>query len=185
MFDTLVLAITIAVCLYVGYILIRAYMPSLFKKKAAIENFVPKAMGPPTVSFINVPPVNVPAPAPPVMISEPQEERTVSPGGPGAPNATPLHDEPVTISPEVKAIDPYEGNNMEAPIHDSMRFPELSFGPGVENNGIKNAKASGVADSSSITSQSPFSPEFAQNGGMFMGAVTANDLSHDDTYATA
>lgn len=185
MFDTIVLAITIAVFLYVGYILIKAYMPSWFKKKLPIENFAPKAMGLPTPSLVNMPTVNVPAPAPPIMAPPPQEERVVSPAGPGAPNATALPNVPTTISPEVKAVDPYEGNNMEAPVHDSMRFPELSFGPGIENNGTKTAKSSGVANSSSITSQSPFSPEFAQNGGIFMGAVTANDLSHDDTYATA
>jgi hypothetical protein len=108
----------------------------------------------------------------------------VAPAGPGAPNATPLPNTPPTISPEAKPVDPYDDKNMEAPIHDSMRFPELSFGPGIENKGVKNAVASGVANARGMTSESPFSPEFAQNGGIFMGAVSANDLSRDDTYAT-
>jgi hypothetical protein len=90
-----------------------------------------------------------------------------------------------TLSPEVQAIDPFEDSNMEAPIKDSMRHPELSFGPGMDNSGVKKAVASGVMHKGALSSESPFSPEFAQNGGQFMGDVTANDLSHDDTYATA
>jgi hypothetical protein len=72
---------------------------------------------------------------------------------------------------------------MEAPIGDTMRMPELSFGPGVENKGVKIGAASGVANAKGLTSDSPFSPEFAQNGGMFMGGVTANDLTKDDRFA--
>jgi hypothetical protein len=89
------------------------------------------------------------------------------------------------MSPEVMPVDPFTDSNMEAPITDSMRHPELSFGPGMDNSGIKKAVASGVMSKGVLSSESPFSPEFAQNGGQFMGAVTANDLSHDDTYATA
>jgi len=113
-----------------------------------------------------------------------QEPRTVAPGGPGAPNAQD-GGAPPTISPEVMPIDPFEDSNMEAPIKDSMRHPELSFGPGMDNSGVKKAAASGVMNKGALSSESPFSPEFAQNGGQFMGDVTANDLSHDDTYATA
>jgi hypothetical protein len=185
MFDKVVLALTIAICLYVAYLLVKAYMPSLFKKKMPTEPFAVRAMGAPQASPINTPPRPTPAPAPPIEQQPPQKERVVSPGGPGAPNATALPDTPAAISPEVQPIDPYEGGNMEAPIHDSMRFPELSFGPGVENKGVVKAAASGVANARGVTSESPFSPEFAQNGGVFMGSVSANDLSHDDTYANA
>jgi hypothetical protein len=89
------------------------------------------------------------------------------------------------MSPEVMPIDPFQDSNMETPITDSMRHPELSFGPGMDNSGIKKAVASGVMNKGALSSESPFSPEFAQNGGQFMGTVTANDLSHDDTYAFA
>jgi hypothetical protein len=89
------------------------------------------------------------------------------------------------MSPEPMPIDPYHDSNMEAPIKDSMRHPELSFGPGMDNSGIKKGVASGVMNKGALNSESPFSPEFAQNGGQFMGTVTANDLSQDDTYATA
>jgi hypothetical protein len=183
MLRTVALAISIAVFLYIGYILVRAYRPAWFKRKH-IETFVQRPMGPPIISKINSAPVAVPAAAPPVTQPPPEEPRVVAPGGPGTPNATALPDVPPTISPEAKPVDPYDDKNMEAPIHDSMRFPELSFGPGVENKGTKNAASSGVANARGVTSESPFSPEFAQNGGIFMGSVSANDLSRDDTYAT-
>lgn len=183
MFRTVVLAISIAMFLYVGYILVKAYRPSWFKG-SRIEPFVQRPMGPSSPSIINMAPVPVPAAAPPILQPPPQEPRVVAPGGPGAPNATPLPEVPATISPEAKPVDPYDDKNMEAPIHDSMRFPELSFGPGLENKGTKIAPSSGTANDRGLTSDSPFSPEFAQNGGIFMGSVSANDLSHDDTYAT-
>jgi hypothetical protein len=82
-------------------------------------------------------------------------------------------------------VDPFHDSNMEAPIKDSMRHPELSFGPGMDNSGIKKAVASGVMNKGALSSESQFSPEFAQNGGLFMGSVTANDLNHDSTFATA
>jgi hypothetical protein len=94
-------------------------------------------------------------------------------------------DLPGMMPPEVAPIDPFQDSNMETPIKDSMRHPELSFGPGMDNSGIKKGVASGVMSKTTLSSESPFSPEFAQNGGQFMGTVTANDLSHDDTYATA
>ena len=150
-----------------------------------IEPFAQKAMGPPTASEINMPSQPTPSAAPPTRGYElAQEPRTVAPGGPGAPNAQDQNRLP-TISPEVMPIDPFNDFNMEAPIKDSMRHPELSFGPGMDNSGIKKATASGVMHKGALSSESPFSPEFAQNGGQFMGTVTANDLSHDDTYATA
>jgi len=183
MLDTLVLAITISVSLFVGYLLLKAYQPAWFRQP--VEPFVQKAMGPPTPSVINTPLTPIPAPAPPIKQDPPLKERQVAPGGPGAPNAQANPDLPATISPEAAPVDPYEDMNMKAPIHDSMRHPELSFGPGVENKGMKVGAKSGVSSDRALTSESPFSPEFAQNGGVFMGTVSANDMSHDDTYATA
>jgi hypothetical protein len=185
MFDTLVVAISMAACLYIAYRLVKAYRPAWFQAKRVAEPFVQKAMGPPTPSLVNTPPVPMPAPAPPTAQEPPQEPRVVSPGGPGAPNAAPPPNMPAEISPEAKPVDPYDDNNMEAPIHDSMRHPELSFGPGIDNKRAGNGPASGIANAAGMTSESPFSPEFAQNGGIFMGSVTANDMSHDDTYAVA
>ena len=137
----------------------------------------------PTPTKINTP-VIIPAPAPPVKVDSPQEERTVSPGGPSPPAASVPVDTPPTMSPEAKPIDPYDDRNMEAPIQDSMRHPELSFGPGVDNTSMNQLAVSGVANTRAMSAESPFSPEFAQNGGQFMGSVFANDLTKDDRFAS-
>jgi len=180
--DTLVLALTIGIFLFVAYLLLKAYRPSLFQ---SVEPFAPKAMGPPIASPINTPPLPTPSPAPPVQQEPAQEDRVITPGGPGAPNMQAPAGTPTTISPEAKPVDPYEDRNMEAPIHDSMRHPELSFGPGISNVGTELTASSGTGNPRSVLSESQFSPEFAQNGGIFMGTVTANDLTKGDTYATA
>lgn len=183
MFRTIVLALCILVVVYIAYILLKGYRPG-WLRTAGAEPFVQKAMGPPVVSPLNMPPQPTPSVAPPVRQPPIEEEHTITPGGPGAPNAR-AEESPATLSPEVQPVDPFNDSNMEAPIKDSMRHPELSFGPGMDNSGIKKAAASGVMNKGALSSESPFSPEFAQNGGQFMGAVTANDLSHDDTYAFA
>jgi len=187
MFRTIALALCILVVLYIGYLLLKGYKPSWFRSSTRapeIEHFAQKAMGPPTATPINMPSQPTPSPAPPMGKPAVEEEHTISPGGPGAPNAR-AEESSATMSPEVMPTDPFHDSNMEAPIKDSMRHPELSFGPGMDNSGIKKAVASGVMSKNTLSSESPFSPEFAQNGGQFMDAVTANDLSHDDTYATA
>ena len=183
MLDSVGLALGLAVLLFACYLLVRAYYPSFFVTKR--ENFVsrPPPTGPPIASPINTPPVPVVAPAPPVTVELPQEERVVSPGGPGAPNMQAPPDTPATISPEAAPIDPYADRNMEAPIQDSMRHPEMSFGPGVDNSGMNKLATSGVANTKALTSESSFSPEFAQNGGSFMGSVFANDLKKEDRFA--
>ena len=184
MFETLGLALGLAILLFVGYLLVNAYYPSLFAAKR--ESFVMKAppSGPPVVNPINVPVTPPPAPTPPPKADPPMEKRVVSPGGPNAPNAAAPPDTPASLSPEVNPIDPYDDKNMEAPIEDSMRHPELSFGPGVDNSGMNRLATSGVGSAKVTASESQFSPDFAQNGGSFMGSVFANDLSKDDRFAT-
>lgn len=208
MLDKILPIICLVLFSYLFFILLRAYRPDWFRTRVLpgalpalgsahgsaplshgsttdVEHFTQHAAGPPVASPINTPSVPTPSPAPPGRTYEVTEPpRTVAPGGPGAPNAIDASAR-ATISPEVMPIDPYQDSNMEAPIHDSLRHPELSFGPGMDNSGVKKAAASGVMNKATLSSESPFSPEFAQNGGQFMGDVTANDLSHDDTYATA
>jgi hypothetical protein len=176
MFDTLGLALGIAVLLFGAYLLVRAYYPSLFHTKK--ETFVVRP------TKINTPAGPVPAPAPPVKADPPQEERVVAAAGPNPPNVRASVETPATISPEAKPVDPYEDNNMEAPIQDSMRHPELSFGPGVDNTGMNKLGLSGVGSASAASAETTFSPDFAQNGGSFMGSVFANDLSKDDRFAS-
>ena len=179
MLQTIVLAIALAILLFGGYLLLKAYYPSLFKVKK--ETFV---VNPPVHTKVNTPMPPVPAPAPPVKEEPPQEERTVASGGPNTPNARAPVETPATISPEAKPIDPYDDNNMEAPIQDSMRHPELSFGPGMDNAGMNRLATSGVGSDRVVSTESPFSPDFAQNGGNFMGSVFANDMTKDDRFAS-
>lgn len=178
MFSTLTLAVTIAIFCYVFYILLKAYRPSWFSG-ARVETFVQRP------AVLNMPDLSAPAPAPLIRADPIQAPRTVSPGGPGAPNVAPQQGAPPTLSPEEKPMDPYDDKNMEAPIKDTMRHPEMSFGPGPDNTGTRTAALSGAGNTKSITSESPFSPDFAQNGALFMGKVSANDLNSEDTYATA
>ena len=108
----------------------------------------------------------------------------MAPGGPSPPNMQAPMDTPAAMSPEAAPIDPYADRNMEAPIQDSMRHPEMSFGPGVDNSGMNRLATSGVGSTKAMSSESPFSPDFAQNGASFMGSVFANDLTKDDRFAT-
>ena len=193
MVQKLLVALCIAVVLFLSYRLARAYWPSLFgggRKirptpivQAPIEPFVAEQKipiaGPPPM----MPPA--PAPAPEITAEPPQPERTVSPGGPNSPNAAAPEERPPTLSPDAKPIDPYDNTNMEAPIHDSMRHPELSFGPGVDNRQFNKVATAGTGSAAALVAESTFSPEFAQNGGSFMGSVFANDLSKDDRFAPA
>lgn len=204
MLATLGLAIAIVVAVFVGFTLVKAYYPSLFRAPvyraeqeamAAVaeapvapplaekEGFV--ASKPVKATKVNTPAPPVPAPAPPLQQDRPMEEREVSPGGPSAPNVRPPADTVASISPEVKPLDPYSDSNMEAPIQNSMRYPELSFGPGVDNTGLNKLALSGVGSTRATAAASPFSPEFAQNGGSFMGGVFANDLVEGDSFANA
>jgi hypothetical protein len=203
MFDAIPLALAISIFLFVGYLLLRAYRPEWFGEtaqpaakevyrasspapapapaSAASEGF----QGLPPATKVNTPAPPIPAPAPPVQAEPLQPPRVVSPGGPNPPNAAAPADMPATLSPEAKPLDPYEDANMEAPIRDSMRHPELSFGPGVDNTGMNRLATSGVASARTSAAESPFSPDFAQNGANFMGAVYANDLTKGDSYASA
>lgn len=191
--SSLVVALVLTGVLFVAFLLLKAYFPSLFRKQKVAAAAAPAQVQepfvasppPPAATKVNTPAPPVPAAAPPIQQDPPMVERTVAAGGPATPNAAPPRDTMPTMSPEVAPIDPYDDTNMVAPIHDSMRYPELSFGPGVDNTGMNRLALSGVGSTKAMAAESPFSPEFAQNGGSFMGAVTANDLSHDDTYATA
>lgn len=196
MFDTIFVALAVSIGLFVVYLVVRAYKPEWFgvpqraySLSAAAHFAEPFAGGPAsgaaTPTKLNTPVPPIPAPAPTVRADRPEEERVVAPAGPNPPNVAPPADRGATISPEAKPLDPYDDTNMEAPINDSMRHPEMSFGPGVDNTGMNRLATSGVANAKAAASETPFSPDFAQNGAGFMGAVYANDLTKGDTYAMA
>lgn len=198
MLDSPLLALAAGVVAFIGYLILKAYYPNFFlwRDSRRRETFVVgKVTGAaannrgtvPPATGANTPAPPVPAPAAPVqqpVVEEPP--RQVSASGPNPPNARPEAPVPPTISPEPRPVDPYDDKNMEAPITDSMRYPELSFGPGVSNTGVSAGVSSGVASGAVNVNLSPFSPEFAQNGGAFVGTVFANDLTGDGMeYATA
>jgi hypothetical protein len=194
MFEMLVIALGLAAILFLVYLAMKAYFPKYMRQRkrgATIEDMEAKeeegfqASAPKKPTKVNTPSPPVPAPAPPQYQDPPMEEREIAPGGPSTPSARAPVETVQSISPDAKPLDPYDDQNMEAPIHDSLRYPELSFGPGVENSGMNQLATSGVGSAKVMAGSSPFSPDFAQNGATFMGDVTANDLSHDDFYGSA
>ena len=200
MFDSILLPLAIAVLVYIAYLIAKAYMPG--KRWSLPELTKTSPMN--SIQNTDAPGVlrdepkgilkgdkegfqqqqqraSMPAIAPEIQQDVSDEApRVVSPGGPGAPNAEAPRQGRVR-SPEATARDPYDNTNTEVPISDTMRHPELSFGPGVDNAATTMNVASGV---SSQKGGSNFSPEFAQNGGSFMGSVLANDLTQGSEFAT-
>jgi hypothetical protein len=174
MFQKVLVAIAIASLVFVGYLLLKAYKPQWFKTEK--EAFRPKREP--------AAPLPMPAPAPPVEKAVVVEDRAITPSGPNPPAAkAPVA--PATISPEAAPLDPYDNTNMDTPVRDTVRRPELSFGPGVDNTDTAKQVAAGLASPSVSAPVSTFSPDFAQNGGSFMGAVFANDLQTGDEFAEA
>jgi hypothetical protein len=178
------LGLLIATVLFVGYLIVRAYKPAWFGLSAPPkrkENFVAQAKPVPVLTTPRLEATPLEA-APVVMAEKPAgAERTVQPGGPTTPNARPPPMMP-RISPDAVPLDPYDAQNSAAPIEDTMRYPERSFGPGTVNDGTNRATAAGQASTAVSAAVSTFSPEFAQNGGSVMGSVFANDLTEGSNY---
>jgi hypothetical protein len=173
MFNKLLLAVILASALFVGYLLLTAAYPGTFGK----ESFYP-----------NVSNASMPDEAPPVQQYPTVEpSRVISPGGPSTPNAK-VPSPPEEIDPpEVNAKDPYDNSNGSSNIQDNLRHPERAFAPGVKPTITSIAVDSGVASQyEQTTSQAiqQFSPETAQNGGMFLQGVSANDTLQESEYAT-
>ena len=83
-------------------------------------------------------------------------------------------------------FDKDESTYESAQIPERLRHPERSFSPGFVNDETGGAVASGVASySAAVThkAEQTFGPEFVQNGGQFMGSVTANDDSLAVSYS--
>lgn len=173
MFNKLLLAVILAAALFVGYLLLTAAYPKAFGGDA----FYP-----------NIKDASIPDSAPPVQTYPPVEpERVITPGGPSAPNAKVPSPPEELEPPEVNAKDPYDNPNSSSFLQDNLRHPERLFSPGVQPTNTSLAVESGVASQyEQTTSQAiqKFSPEAAQNGGMFLQGVAANDTLQDTEYAT-
>ena len=178
MFQTILIGISILVISSIAYVLFRAYRNGALRMEM-FQSSVKHTMS-------SAPPM--PEPAPPIKASLAEEPpRVVVPSGPNPPNAAPPAAKGIAFPPETKAHDPFDEVNGETPMRDSMRHPERSFGPGVENSGTQVSLDAGISSQTVQQGISSFSPEFAQNGGEFMSGVMASDAwgSGGDTFATA
>jgi hypothetical protein len=186
MFYTIPIALAIASIAFIGFLLLKSYYPSWFGEVVEVFTPLKKAGGGgPNITINMAAPLAAPAPAP-VIKETPVEEppRVVAAATAAPPNAAPPPLAP-TPSPDVKAFDPYDEHSTEAPIGDSMRYPERSFGPGLNQLGAGQAVGAGVASTQANVNLSPFAPEAVQSGGNFFQGVAANDLSGEPEYAEA
>lgn len=119
-------------------------------------------------------PANVPPNLPPVAMEGP---RTIVPGGPSTPSqAAPL--DTVRITAATGALDPYAEQQEDANAPEKLRHPERMFRPAPNMDEVNMVTESGIggrATQVAADAAEVFAPEFAQNGGEFMGGVFAND----------
>jgi hypothetical protein len=157
MFDKLLIVLGLAVVLYVAWLF--AY-PYIFPKK---DSFYTPSLAP-------------------LQEQQPAVEpaRTVSPSGPASPNAADSSQE-TTISPEVRASDPYGESQESSNLQDNLRHPERMFSPGIKNTDTQMPARSGVGANEVMATPAiqTFSPEMAQNGAVFMDGVTANETASE------
>lgn len=114
-----------------------------------------------------------------------REVAEVAPSGPSAP-AERAPAESVVVPPE-EPYDPQEQPHESSDHPNRLRYPERLYGPGLEQDSgadsayAANAVDSGIASNShqaTMNAYQVFSPEFAQNGGLFMdNGVMANDTA--------
>ena len=106
----------------------------------------------------------------------------VMPSGPSAPSVRPPVTMPVSVSPEEQPFDPSASQEESAEHPERLRYPERSFGPGIEpsdsNPGLQEA-----AQETQRASQT-FGPDFAQNEGLFLDGVVANDSTLKNSYSS-
>jgi hypothetical protein len=112
-------------------------------------------------------------------------ERVIQSAGPSAPSqAAPLDSARIVMSPQ--ATDPYAEPNEGANAPENMRYPERMFRPAPANDAVDMITDSGIggmAQQQTANANETFAPDFAQNGGSFMGEVFANDLDTPSNYS--
>lgn len=171
MFQNILTIVSVFLIVYIVYKVGFLVWNKYYKPPPSIDTFKSSQ---PTPLPVNLQEVTQPPPEP---------VRVVSPSGPNPPNVAAPPSEAVRI-PEERPNDPYDQAESQVPIKDTMRNPERSFGPNVDNSGVQRSIASGTASNAISTSMSSFSPDFAQNGGDFMEGIKANDFSAGDEYAS-
>ncbi len=175
MLDLLKVFITIIV-LYFGYQLVLKHTGFLEKSEPvapavrytppSVEDFQPEP----------VPVVETPKPLP--------VESTVAAAGPNPP-AKQGPEGVRHIMQQEQPTDPYAEMQEDAYAPEKLRHPERMFRPAPENDNTTIAAQSGIASTLNAVPQhvGAFAPEMAQNGGYFMGDVSANDLTVPTNYS--
>lgn len=123
---------------------------------------------------------------PHIAPTEAPTDRVVSSSGPSAPSQRPPRTMPPVIVQEERPFDPQEQSHESAEIPERLRHPERLYSPGLINEGVADSIAAGTANYASQVTQDAaqvFGPEFAQNGGLFMEGIMANDTELDVAYS--
>ena len=113
-------------------------------------------------------------------------DRIIEPSGSNAPSQRPSRSMPPVIVQDERAFDPQEQYHESAELPERLRHPERLYSPGIVNEGVTDAVAAGTANYASQVTQDAaqiFGPEFAQNGGVFMNGIMANDTQLDMGYS--
>jgi hypothetical protein len=149
-------------------------IPGLY---ASSETFMEKSNGFPVGG-------GIPDKAPIQMDQPPIEyERNIVSSGPNSPDKEINH---VRIVREEQPNDPYAETTEDAYAPENLRHPDGMFRPAPEMSGYDTVSNSGIASNvlnASNEAAQMFSPEFAQNGGSFMGDVMANDGTLSSKYS--
>jgi hypothetical protein len=140
--------------------------PSVFEERFRDDNNGPD-MGPPEAP--NPPPIN----------------HTITPAGPNAPAQQAPH-EIRHIMAEEQPRDPFAEEQDDAYAPERVRNPERMYRAAPNNVDTGMAVGGGIAAELSAVPQQmgQFSPEMAQNGGMFMDGIAANDLFDNGNFAS-
>lgn len=169
--------IVVVLILYLGYQLILKHTP-LGKDNTNIVSASDSFTNYQVPAAANVPD-NVPMP----IVEGP---RTVLGSGPSAPSqAAPLH-----VAREIAppgAQDPYDEPNEGANAPEKLRHPERMFRPAPQMDAVDAIEDSGIggpATMATVNAMETFAPEFAQNGGIFMDGIAANDTSIPTNFST-
>ena len=163
----------IVAAVVIAFLLFAAY--SWFTTKGGYDGFMDINSQAYETAYVDSPPV------------EASLTRIVSPGGPSAPNQRPSRDSGTTVAMDERPFDPQDQSYESAEIPERLRHPERMFGPGLDNTGSEDAVVAGTASyAEQATDQAyqTFGPEFAQNGGVFMDGIVANDISVNQSYSS-
>ncbi len=117
----------------------------------------------------------------PIEMQQPPVEppRQIASSGPNPPDQR-MNENIRRIMSEEQPNDPYAETVEDAHAPERLRHPDGMFRPAPEMDGMQMAAESGVAShliQSNNKAAQQFNPEFAQNGGVFMDGIMANDDS--------